>query len=268
MRGLLLAVLASVVLALSALPAAAQTAPCDVEPMTCTAVAGMSAAAGLGLLTRSVICPVLYTHEVVSQPALRAFLTAIQRAGYQPTSLASVDAAMTGATDTPKGCLVLTFDDGLFGQFVNALPVLSDFGLPGVFFVLPGFDDGVHRYMGPAELQALANAGEEVEVHTCNHPNLPNLARRNLNAFFAELQDCKGQLENIVGEPVNYIAYPFGAVDASVLDAVSRFGYRMAFTTRASAVLSADRPFLLPRIRYDLSESPSVILRRIHVAGG
>ena len=56
---------------------------------------------------------------------------------------------------------------------------------------MPGFNDGVHRYMGSVELQALANAGLEVEAHTCNHPNLPRLARLDLDAMFAEVQDCK-----------------------------------------------------------------------------
>jgi peptidoglycan/xylan/chitin deacetylase (PgdA/CDA1 family) len=111
-------------------------------------------------------------------------------AGYRPTTLASMDAAMSGLADTPPGCLLLTFDDGLLSQYQNALPVLSELGLPAVFFVLPGFADGVHRYMGIRELQLLAQAGFEVEAHTCNHPLLPRLARLNLDAFYAELQDC------------------------------------------------------------------------------
>jgi hypothetical protein len=53
-----------------------------------------------------------------------------------------------------------------------------------------------------------------------------------------------------------------------VLDAVARFGYRGAFTTRSSAVLTASSPFTLPRIRYDPSEAPATVLRRIHAAGG
>ncbi len=218
--------------------------------------------------TRSIVCPVLYTHEVVSQAVLRRFLAGLVGAGYRPTTLASIDAAMSGLADTSPGCVLLTFDDGLLSQYQNALPVLSDLGVPAVFFVLPGFADGVHRYMGIRELQTLAQAGFEVEAHTCNHPNLPRLARLNLNAFFAELQDCKRLLEDITGAPVNYVAYPSGAYDATVLDAVARFGYRAAFTTRASAVLSASSPFTLPRIRYDPSEAPSTVLRRIHAAGG
>ena len=163
-------------------------------------------AAGLPPWTRSIVCPVLYTHEVPSQAIFRRFLVGLLAAGYQPSSLAAVDGAMSGTADIPRGCVVLTFDDGLLSQYLNALPVLTDLAIPAVFFVLPGFNDGVHRYMGTPELQALDQAGLEVELHTCNHPNLPLLARRSLTAFFAELLDCKHILEDITGQPAQYIA--------------------------------------------------------------
>jgi peptidoglycan/xylan/chitin deacetylase (PgdA/CDA1 family) len=218
--------------------------------------------------TRSIVCPVLYTHEVASQAIFRRFLIGMLQAGYQPTDLETVDAAMVGTIDPPQKCVVLSFDDGLLSQFTNAAPVLEDVGVPAVFFVLPGFNDHVHRYMGVPELEALADDGFEVELHTCNHPNLPQLARRNLLAFYAELDDCRGLLEGITGQPVDFVAYPFGAYDATVLDAVNRFGFRAAFTTRPSAVLNYRTPFTLPRIEYQPSEAASSVIRRIKAAGG
>jgi peptidoglycan/xylan/chitin deacetylase (PgdA/CDA1 family) len=218
--------------------------------------------------TRSIVCPVLYTHEVVSQAVFRRFALGMLRAGYQPSDLATVDAAMSGDTDPPPHCVVLSFDDSLLSQYLNAVPVLTDLGVPAVFFVLPGFADGVHHYMGTPELQVLANDGFDVELHTCNHANLPLLARRNVAAFNAELQDCRHILEGITGEPVDYVAYPSGAFDATVLDAVGRFGFRAGFTTRASAVLNFRAPYTLPRIRYDPSEAIGAVLSRIKAAGG
>lgn len=218
--------------------------------------------------TRSIVCAVLYTHEVVSQTVFRRFLVGMLGAGYHAVSLATLDAQMVGAISPVPKCLLLTFDDGLLSQYLNAVPVLADLDVPASFFVLPGFADGVHRYMGVPELQDLAAAGFDVELHTCNHANLPLLARRNLLAFYAELQDCRDDLESIIGAPVNYIAYPSGAYDATVLDAVSRFGFRAGFTTRASAVLNYRSPYTLPRIRYDPSEAVATVISRIKAAGG
>jgi peptidoglycan/xylan/chitin deacetylase (PgdA/CDA1 family) len=189
-------------------------------------------------------------------------------AGYQPSNLATVDAAMSGTVDPPPHCLVLSFDDSLLSQYVNAVPVLTDLGVPAVFFVLPGFSDGVHRYMGTPELQVLASDGFDVELHTCNHANLPQLARRNSAAFDAELQGCRQILEGITGETVDYVAYPSGLYDQTVLDAVASFGFRAGFTTRASGVLNYRTPYVLPRIRYDASEAVGAVLTRIRAAGG
>jgi peptidoglycan/xylan/chitin deacetylase (PgdA/CDA1 family) len=218
--------------------------------------------------TRSIVCPVLYTHEVPSQPLFRRLVGGLLDAGYQPASLATVDAAMIGTTDPPSKCVVLTFDDSLLTQYVNAVPVLIDVGVPAVFFVLPGFSDGVHRYMTTAQLQALADAGFEVELHTCNHANLPLLARRNLSAFYAELQGCRDILEAITGEPVDYVAYPSGFYDATVLSAVATFGFRGGFTTRRSAVLDYRSPYTLPRIEYQPGELAASVIARIRAAGG
>jgi peptidoglycan/xylan/chitin deacetylase (PgdA/CDA1 family) len=218
--------------------------------------------------TRSVVCPVLYTHEIASQAVFRRFALGILNAGYQPINLATLDAEMVGSINAIRKCIVLTFDDSLLSQYLNAVPVLSDLGVPAVFFALPGFSDGVHRYMGPAELRAIATEGFDVELHTCNHANLPLLARRNLLAFYAELDDCRQILRDITSEPVDYLAYPSGTYDATVLEAVARFGYRAAFTTRPSALLNYRTPYTLPRIRYDPAEAIGSVLARIRAAGG
>jgi peptidoglycan/xylan/chitin deacetylase (PgdA/CDA1 family) len=219
-------------------------------------------------LSRAVRCPVLYAHEVPSQASLRSLLSSLQGAGYQPTSLAAVDLAMSAQADTPPGCLVLSFDDALYTQYTNALPVLAAFGLPAVFFVMPAFTDGVHRYMGADEIRALQRAGHEIGAHTCNHPSLPRLRVTRPIPFLAEVQDCKWTLEGVVGVPVLYFAYPNGSFDGPVADAVATAGYRAAFTTRPAALLSPGSAFVLPRIRIDVGEAPQSVLRRIRSAGG
>ena len=67
--------------------------------------------------------------------------------------------------------------------------------------------------------------------------------------------------------PVRYLAYPNGAVNPVVLGATAQAGYRAAFTTRAAGVLRAEQPLLLPRIRYDASETVATVIRRIRSAG-
>lgn len=215
---------------------------------------------GPAVWTRSATCPVLYTHEVPAQATFRRFLSGLLQAGYQPLSLSVVDASMAGQGDLPRGCIVLTFDDALTSQLRNAVPVLAEFNVSATFFVMPAFADGKHQYLDAAGIRALHDAGQIVGAHTCNHPTLTLL---NFSAMNAELSDCKHQIENIIGVPVRYFAYPNGAVNQTVLAATAQAGYRAAFTTRASSILSPNQPLLLPRIRYDVSEAAATVVGRI-----
>jgi peptidoglycan/xylan/chitin deacetylase (PgdA/CDA1 family) len=210
--------------------------------------------------TRRVTCPVLYTHEVPPIATFRRFMAGLLQAGYQPTSFTLVDAALSGQGEVPRGCMVLSFDDTLASQLRNAVPVLAEFKLTAMFFVMPAYRDGRHEYLGEAGIRALHDAGHIIGAHTCNHPSLTLLGTAPL---FAELIDCKQQLENMIGVPVRYLAYPNGAVDQRVLAATAQAGYRAAFTTRPAGTLRPDQPLLLPRIRYDPTEAPSAVVQRL-----
>jgi peptidoglycan/xylan/chitin deacetylase (PgdA/CDA1 family) len=219
---------------------------------------------GPAVWSRSATCSVLYTHEVPSAPAFRQFVVGLVQAGLQPVSFATVDASMAGQASLPRGCVVLSFDDALASQLRNAVPVLTELNVTGMFFVMPEFQDGVHQYMNDAGILALHTAGQIVGAHTCHHATLPLLAPQ---PMMAELADCKRQIENIIGVPVRYLAYPNGAVNQLVLAAVSQAGYRAAFTTRPSALLPPDQPLLLPRIEYVPGELAATVARRVQAAG-
>ncbi|HEY1296634.1 MAG TPA: polysaccharide deacetylase family protein [Chloroflexota bacterium] len=219
---------------------------------------------GPALWTRAATCGVLYTHEVPSAVIFRQFVVGLIRAGLRPVSFAAVDASMSGQANLPSGCIVLSFDDSLASQLRNAVPVLTDLNISAMFFVMPGFHDGVHQYMDDVGIRALQSAGQVVGAHTCHHATLPLLAP---SPMMAELADCKRQIENIIGVPVRYLAYPNGAVNQSVLSAVIQAGYRAAFTTRPSAVLRPEQPLVLPRIEYIAGESPAVVAGRVQAAG-
>jgi peptidoglycan/xylan/chitin deacetylase (PgdA/CDA1 family) len=218
---------------------------------------------GPAVWTSNVICPVLYTHEVPLAAALRQMLRGLLVAGFHPTSFSVVDAAMSGQGEVPLGCVVLSFDDALASQLRNAVPVLAEFNITALFFVMPSFQDGRHQYLDASGIRALHDAGHIVGAHTCSHATLTLLRP---DPMRAELSDCKRQVEQTIGVPVRYFAYPNGAVNQAVLAATAEAGYRAAFTTRASATLRADQPLLLPRIRYDPGEAISSVVSRLRAA--
>lgn len=211
----------------------------------------------------SLRCPILYYHDVPSQVGLASQVAAFLRNGYLPISLSQLVDALDGRAVLPASCLVLTFDDALASQLTNALPVLQRFGVPATFFVMPGFRDGVHRYMTLDQIRQVRDAGFEIGSHTFNHANLPRLLRLNVGAFQAELIESRTVLEQELALHVDLFAYPDGAWDAATMQEVAAAGYRAAVTTRPGGWHRASERFNLRRMGTNPWEPPGDVLARL-----
>jgi peptidoglycan/xylan/chitin deacetylase (PgdA/CDA1 family) len=181
----------------------------------------------------------------------------------------------------------ITFDDAYRSVLELAKPLLDRHGYPGTIFVptdwpgdsrpmrWPGVDDWLgtpHEHELNAltwqELRELADAGWEVGSHTCSHPHLPELD----DAVLArELCDSKAHIESELGQSCTSLAYPYGDVNAHVVDATRDAGYRWAATI--PRVLSPPRHLTWPRAaiyhdddmrRFATKVSPS--LRRLRAS--
>jgi peptidoglycan/xylan/chitin deacetylase (PgdA/CDA1 family) len=143
----------------------------------------------------------------------------------------------------PRGKTVaVTFDDGYRSIGEQALPLLSRLGLPATLFVptnwvgrdAPMAWKNIDRWVGGeheselmplswAEITSLSNAGWEIGSHTRSHPDLTTLGDE---ALHVELAGSRADLEQRLGRPCRSIAYPYGFVDARVVQAAERAGYQ------------------------------------------
>lgn len=137
--------------------------------------------------------------------------------------------------------LHVTFDDA-FVSVVDALPALERLGVPATVFACPGFagrplavpelaaEAAEHpdelRTMDWPELDELARRGVEIGSHTVGHPHLPRLSDAELRR---ELVDSRAELEDRLGRPCRYLAYPFGDEDPRVHRVAAEAGYDAAF---------------------------------------
>jgi peptidoglycan/xylan/chitin deacetylase (PgdA/CDA1 family) len=192
----------------------------------------------------------------MSVPAdrLRSQLESLLDRGYRGTTFTSA------LLHPRKGkWLVVTFDDGFRSVVSQALPVLSDLGLPGTAFVptsfvggsclaWPGFDAGSATDdeltpMSKADPRQLVDHGWEVGSHSRTHAFLTTLPDTQLAD---ELGRSREEATSQTGVACTSIAYPFGDADARVAAAAERAGYQ------AGAVLGRlrGRPSLLlvPRV--------------------
>jgi peptidoglycan/xylan/chitin deacetylase (PgdA/CDA1 family) len=155
----------------------------------------------------------------------------------------------------------ITFDDNYRSVLELAKPILDRHGYPGTIFVptdWPGESrpmrwQGVDHWLGTPhehelsalgweELRELADTGWEIGSHTCSHPYLPDLDEA---ALAHELSDSKVWVEAEIGQPCISLAYPYGGVDARIVDATRKAGYRWAGTI--PRILPSPRPLTWPR---------------------
>lgn len=98
------------------------------------------------------------------------------------------------------------------------------------------------------QLKSLSEQGMEIGGHSVNHPILKNLA---ITDWQHEILACKIRLEEILGKPVRYFAYPNGKLNDDYELQHSGFveecGYEAALSTDWGCVSTASDGFQLPR---------------------
>src|SRR5207302_1225869 len=76
-----------------------------------------------------------------------------------------------------------------------------------------------------AELRGLAAAGFTIGAHTLTHPALPALPPA---AARQEIAGARAALRDVVGQPVDWFAYPYTATSPAVEALIAEAGYRGA----------------------------------------
>lgn len=196
----------------------------------------------------------------LSPDRFRLLLERMRDAGYRcadPKKLEDADAVWS------PGELVLTFDDGYDDFYTEVFPLIAEQGLKPLLF-LPtewiGKFNGWEAYqprrkrnlMTLDQIRELQRHGVRIGSHSLTHPVLPTL---NPDELWREVSESKHRLEDLLGEPVNTFAYPFGEADRRVRAAVIEAGYKLAFTTAEGLNIWQD-PFALKRIDFNDRVAP------------
>jgi peptidoglycan/xylan/chitin deacetylase (PgdA/CDA1 family) len=95
-----------------------------------------------------------------------------------------------------------------------------------------------------ADIQVLADAGNEIGFHTVRHDPLPTLDDQ---ALRRAVRDGRSLLEEVIGQDVTVIAYPHGRTDERVAEAARAAGYTIGFSGAPEPVRPTSDPLLLGR---------------------
>ncbi|MEZ0326080.1 MAG: polysaccharide deacetylase family protein [Fimbriimonas sp.] len=138
---------------------------------------------------------------------------------------------LTAGSKLPPKPVMITFADNYLGFYYLALPILRGRNVPATMFVHTDFVGAkVGRpKMSWKQLLELDREGlVTIASQTRSHP--ADLRRLSDRQLALEIAGSKEALEQRLGHPVPFIAYPNGKFDLRVAQFARRAGYLMAFT--------------------------------------
>jgi peptidoglycan/xylan/chitin deacetylase (PgdA/CDA1 family) len=150
--------------------------------------------------------------------------------GYQTILPDQLYAYLTTGAPLPPKPVMLTFDDNVLDQYTVAVPELEKHGFKGVFFIMT-VTMGKPGYMSKAQIKELADAGHVIGSHTYDHHNVKKYQGQD---WVTQIEKPSKQLEEIVGQPIKYFAYPFGLWNPEAIPELQERGFSSAFILATS----------------------------------
>lgn len=126
----------------------------------------------------------------------------------------------------PKNQIMITFDDGFRGIYINKSIFNSEI-IPLTIFVITK-TIGERHYLTVKELKELEIMGLKIQSHTHSHPDLNLLSEDELEI---EMITSKKALENFAKGPINEICFPKGLFNNKVIAKANKCGYHKLYSS-------------------------------------
>lgn len=149
---------------------------------------------------------------------------------------------------------LITFDDALLGVYEYAYPLMEEYGLNGIIFVVVDFIGKKNLWdahfltpvyhMDKRQIVELSQRGWIIGSHGKTHRGFIFLNDKQIKY---ELEYSKKYLEDITGKEVIHFSYPFGIYDKRAEIFMEELGYKFAFSG-ISGNKRKLKPFKIPRI--------------------
>ena len=170
------------------------------------------------------------------------------------------------SVELPPQPILITFDDGYENFYSYAYPILREHCLTATVFVLAGYIGKLNtwdvrlrfkrsRHLDRKQIQTLFSDGIGIASHGMYHRFLTSCQPAKAKN---ELEESKSVLEEILNHPIHSFAYPYGSVNAKVVELVKSAGYRIAFGLNPRQEMARSSIYCFPRMaiyRHDTDSS-------------
>lgn len=177
-----------------------------------------------------IYAPILLYHHIldgdtqnrynVSLAMFNAEMQALQSWGYTSITISTLANAIRNGGELPERPVLITFDDGDLDVYLNAYPIMKQYGFVGTFYIVAN-RIGADQFVNLDQLKELSQNGWEIGSHGFSHQDMS----KDHNAIESEGYKAKKILEEKLGVTVNTFAYPYGGWDATVGGYTAGYGY-------------------------------------------
>jgi peptidoglycan/xylan/chitin deacetylase (PgdA/CDA1 family) len=126
----------------------------------------------------------------------------------------------------PKNQIMITFDDGFRGVYLNKAYFISKKIKPTVFSITEKFGD--EHFLNADEMKELTVSGFKFESHTHTHPDLSELSEKELRF---EFDISKEILKNTLNINSDAVCFPQGFFNTSTIEMAYLCGYKKLYSS-------------------------------------
>jgi len=181
-------------------------------------------------------------------------IEAIRQSGAHVIPLADLVAHHQGKLATlPPKPVVITIDDGHRSVYEVMAPMVEKLNWPMTLFIYPSAISNASYAMRWEQIKRLQDTGHfNVQSHTYWHPNLVRERKQQSPADFQrfamnQLERSRKVLQDRMGQPVSFLAWPFGMLDEGLMSMAAEAGYQTSLALGNKPCVKSDPIQALPR---------------------
>lgn len=164
-----------------------------------------------------------------------------------------------------KPGIMLTFDDGLIGNYETTLSVLNEEKMTGYFMVSSDLI-GNAGYMSEEQIRELLNQGHMIGCHTATHHRMNKLDTQEILEY--EIKESKNKLESMFHIPVEIFCWCGGEEETYTFAAqkmIKEAGYCYGFMTNSFPVFVNTKKLQIQRI--NVEDTWGISLLKFQICG-